>query len=140
MCSPVCERPSNSRSYLKCFIYLRFLSKSAIQYYAVTSVSQREMKNRAMTCAENICWHINMRLTQHCPPVCYCHMLSLQDWIRCLQVNNHTSPFWQCLATSVLTVVWSAWLFWTVNVTHCLKVHTISTVLTYECSQILDTV
>lgn len=49
MCSPVCESPSKSGSYLKCFIYLlRFLSKSAIQYYAVTSVSQREMKNCAM--------------------------------------------------------------------------------------------
>lgn len=56
MCSPVCESPSKSGSYLRCFIYLRFLSKSAIQYYAVTSV-EREMKNRAM------------RFTQQHPPV-----------------------------------------------------------------------
>lgn len=90
MCSPVCESPSKSGSYLKCFIYLRFLSKSAIQYYAVTSVSQRETKNCAMK--ELL---LTYKLEAHTTPsTCfYCHMLSLQNWICCLQMNNHTSLF-----------------------------------------------
>ena len=103
MCSPVCESPS--KSGFKIFIWLRFLSKSAIQYYAVTSVSQRDEG-----CA--------MRGSNTPPSTCFYHRhaRSLQNWIRCLQMRNHTSLFWQFL---VLTVD----LVWIVNVIQRLKVH-----------------
>lgn len=117
MCSLVCESPSKSGSYLKCFIYLRFLSKSAIQYYAVTSVSQREMKNCAMKGL------LTYKLEAHTNTIrlFLLSLLSLQNWICCLQMNNHTS----------LTIFSKQWthcyvdISLIVNVIHCLKVHSL---------------
>lgn len=62
-------------------------------------------------------------------------MLSLPNRIRCLHMKSVSRQF---LATCATTVVDKALFLRIVNVLHCLKVHSISTVLTYECSHKLD--
>ena len=113
------------------YLFKIFIQISNTVLCSHLSISERD---------EELCndWLINMRLTQHHPPVFYCHMLSLYNWIRCLQMNNHTSLFWQFLTASVDSQLYNKLELFGLWMLYVAWQYTTSTVLTYECSQNLD--